>query len=446
MPTKGSQLVREFIDAISTRANFSVQRFPLSRTKNVYYFTNGMSALLYLHGRGEPPYKWGVTKNVIQQLKEQEKPWAIVLLYDSIETGYLLSENDVEYYIEKNVWPLARDGDYKPAIGSYLSRNTPFKSFNEFINLSKQLLEVDSFLIPPNKVTSRKSTVEYAIEYGNLHGNKPYEEHARQILPILVRQAKATQTITYTDLANEVGMPNARNLNYPLGNIGGALIKLGEQWGEKIPPIQTLVINKATGSPGVGISDFLPDPKKYRQSSARERKILVRLLLNDVFTYKRWHEVLAVLGLQPSAIPTIKPSQRQEIIKRKYGSSGESADHKALKEYVSHHPVIVGLLANTPPGEQEYQFPSNDAVDVLFKTSTVWMGVEVKHSNSVFEDIARGLYQCVKYQALIEAVQMVAQSQLLSRTILVLGGKLPEELKMVKNILGIEVLENVQTS
>ncbi len=56
-----------------------------------------------------------------------------------------------------------------------------------------------------------------------LIGDKLYQKRARLTLPLLVRQAKAEEPITYENLASELGMPNPRNLNYVLGSIGKAL-------------------------------------------------------------------------------------------------------------------------------------------------------------------------------------------------------------------------------
>ena len=52
-----------------------------------------------------------------------------------------------------------------------------------------------------------------------LIGDKPYQQQARKALPILVRQASVRKSIFYSDLADELKMPNARNLNYVLGSI-----------------------------------------------------------------------------------------------------------------------------------------------------------------------------------------------------------------------------------
>ena len=93
----------------------------------------------------------------------------------------------------------------------------------------------------------------------DIDGDKLYQKRARLVLPILVRQAKAEQPIYYSDLAEEIGMPNPRNLNYVLGAIGNTLKKFGEIWNEEIPLINFLVINKSNGLPGEGIYYFIKD-------------------------------------------------------------------------------------------------------------------------------------------------------------------------------------------
>ena len=85
-----------------------------------------------------------------------------------------------------------------------------------------------------------------------IFGDKLYQQRARLALPILVRQAAAGQSLTYGELANELGMANARNLNYVLGCIGVALEELGREWNEKIPLIQCLVKNQGYWIAGQG--------------------------------------------------------------------------------------------------------------------------------------------------------------------------------------------------
>src|SRR4051812_11898094 len=105
----------------------------------------------------------------------------------------------------------------------------------------------------------------------SIDGDAPYQQQARKALPLLIRQAHAEQPIFYSDLANELNMPNTRNLNYVLGSIGRTMICLSESWGEPVPPIQALVINKKTKLPGIGIDRFL-DKRSVGSLSSKERR------------------------------------------------------------------------------------------------------------------------------------------------------------------------------
>jgi hypothetical protein len=69
--------------------------------------------------------------------------------------------------------------------------------------------------------------------------------------------------------------------------------------------------------------------------------------------------------------------------------------------------------------------------------------VEVKSAASALLDVARGVFQCVKYRAVVEAVQATRNLKQNVRAVLVLGGELPDELTPVKNTLGVEVIERV---
>ena len=74
----------------------------------------------------------------------------------------------------------------------------------------------------------------------SLDGNKLYQECARATLPLLVRQAKVVQSIYYSALADELEMPNPRNLNYVLGSIGQEMDRISKKWKTKVPQIQAM--------------------------------------------------------------------------------------------------------------------------------------------------------------------------------------------------------------
>jgi len=274
-----------------------------------------------------------------------------------------------------------------------------------------------------------------------LRGNKLFQERAREALPLLVRQAKAEQPICYSDLAEELSMPNPRNLDHVLGYIGEALQELGERWKCTIPPIQSLVVGKYTRVPGEGFWGIVKDRKVFANSSLKQKRLVVQQMLQEIYHFDQWDEVLREYGLRPlknqwTRIP-------REVFRSRYGGSGESEEHKRLKEYISRSPLVLGLNLTLGKGEIEHEFPSADAVDVLFIRGQKWIGIEVKAKNSPLEDIARGIYQCVKYRALIEAQQMVEQKRPNAEVYLALGAKFPKDLIGLRNTLGINVIDNI---
>jgi len=59
-------------------------------------------------------------------------------------------------------------------------------------------------------------------------------------------------------------------------------------------------------------------------------------------------------------------------------------------------------------------------------------------------DVSRGLFQCVKYQSVTEAMLGVQGLPQNVRTVLVLGSKLPSSLKTTQHMLGIEVIDEIK--
>jgi len=186
--------------------------------------------------------------------------------------------------------------------------------------------------------------METAKKALSIHGNKLYQERARKALPILVRQAKASEKIFYEDLAEELGMPNPRNLNYPLGSIGKTLQEIGKSWKEKIPPIQCLVVNKNTGLPGEGISGFISYKNEFKKASTKKKEALVKLVLAEISDYHRWDSVLKYLGLEPASIPESVIQEIEKSVLSKKGSGGEGIEHKKLKPKKICRPVISWMF------------------------------------------------------------------------------------------------------
>ena len=265
---------------------------------------------------------------------------------------------------------------------------------------------------------------------------KLYQQRAFLALPLLVRQAEAGQPINYGQLANELGMPNPRNLNHVLGSIGTSLQNLGQLWGQDIPAINVLVTNKASGLPGHGFNEFLPDPAAFREATNAQQRATLQRATYRVCSYPRWRDVLAHFEAQPWKGPPPGPATHS------FGDhEGESPEHQAFKKAVSLHPAWFGIPRC--PATVEYRFVTGDAVDVLFIQGTRRWGVEVKSAVSQEGDILRGLFQCVKYRALFEAEQAAAGNACFVNVYLACEDEFPPTLRGVANLLGVEFFDRL---
>lgn len=282
---------------------------------------------------------------------------------------------------------------------------------------------------------------ETAVVSENMFGEKLYQQRAREAMPLLVRQTFAREPIFYQQLADELGMPNPRNLNFVLGSIGQSLAELAAQWGDPVPPIQCLVINQSEGIPGEGFGWFMPQAQ-WRGLSARQRRAYVDLVMQQIYAYPQWSKVLAALKLEPARIEVSDLLDGASAF-RAYGG-GEGEAHLELKSYVRDTPSVIGLPGRCQ-GVVEKRIPSGDCIDVFFDTMQEWVGVEVKSHLSDEADITRGLFQCVKYKAVLAAMLAVEQREVAARAVLVLGGSLPERLRSLKHTLGVTVFENVKS-
>lgn len=260
-------------------------------------------------------------------------------------------------------------------------------------------------------------------------------ELVRKIIPILVSWAKLGITNkTYGDIIHVLGYTRFSGIGDQLGYIENVMRELRKTTGEDIPTLNGLVKQPKTGIPSDGFEVVYPN---YNNLTLPEKKVFVAGINEKVLNYQKWDWVLDQLGLQPSKIIT---EQELEAISV-HGGGGEGKEHKTIKEYIYNHPESLGITGVSRK-EKEHPLPSGDRLDVYFETSDCKYAIEVKPSTSPDDDITRGIFQCVKYNAVMEAVRKIGYDKYAIRILLVIAGELSERNKKLAEALGVTIIQS----
>jgi len=265
---------------------------------------------------------------------------------------------------------------------------------------------------------------------------------AGKTLQWLVKFAEAQRIVTYGELSKIIQVNWRTVLPRVLGVIGHSLQLLSPD----IPPIQLLVVNQKTKIPGRwGLLGFLiKDKELLERLSLEDRRYQWEVAKAKVFDWK-WREVLDEFGLEPLPIGEMPLSELQKQVAAICSHGGvEQEGHLRLKKYVASHPGLIGLKYKGI-GLTEYTVLSGDRLDVFFDLPEQWVCVEVKGEQSPQVDILRGMFQCVKYRAVLEAQRHYTQNKgkVEVRVVLVLANQLPGDLEFLKALLDLEVIANV---
>lgn len=261
------------------------------------------------------------------------------------------------------------------------------------------------------------------------------------IIPILVKWARESWNSPhyYADVAKAIGS-NPQSVGGWLGLIWSHVI---HPRFPHAPALNALVSNKNSDLPSEGLDYVFPH---YSKCSLEEQKALVAKENLAAHEYD-WNPVLRELGLKALDVLSSDDLMKYTIrvfskYSGKHGKGGESLHHKRLKEYIQDHPKRIGISDDITFCSAEFITLSQDRIDVLFKTNDTTYAVEVKSEISDDDDIVRGIFQAVKYQAVLEAQGKVNGDTNNIKSILVIGRNIPSMAHTMAKILDVSVIEN----
>lgn len=199
-----------------------------------------------------------------------------------------------------------------------------------------------------------------------------------------------------------------------IGWVAGEMMDQIERADPDAPLINALV-TRQTGIPGLGFGgyyDRLLKPtgtRSWKHLGNRRKLEVIEEIRGEVRNYPNWDKLYrTIYGVAPPSNPkpkkfTERDGKPPETSRRP--GSGESPEHHRLKEWARENPQKLGL-GHLMKGELEKGLLSGDRIDVLFTDGTSFVTVEVKSILSGTDDHQRGVYQCVKYRAILEAQEL----------------------------------------
>lgn len=262
-------------------------------------------------------------------------------------------------------------------------------------------------------------------------------EWALKMIPVLIRWAQSAwdKPHYYSDLSAAVGH-NTNQIGRIMGIIQDIINDLNNSPDKNIPTLNSLVISKSTKLPSDGF-DYVV--KNYSQLSPDSKKGEVNKLNYQAHLYD-WQWVLDSLGLKPAKIFTPKDISKMRV--SHHGAGGEGKEHKALKEFICSHPESIGIKG-VISAKTEYDLLSGDRLDVYFECKgNKHIAIEVKPSTAPEYDITRGIFQCIKYKSVMDAVRVADYGNYDNKVILVIAGSMPDKNRQLANDLAISYIDN----
>ncbi len=262
-------------------------------------------------------------------------------------------------------------------------------------------------------------------------GNERSYELAKQMIPVLISWAQEKRSPQYYGTLSKAIGHGTAHIGYQLGVIGEIFANLSKESGKDIPILNALVINKNSKRPSDGLGAVIDG---YDQWDESKQKLEAQKANDRAYTYKDWPWVLNALGLLPFTGKT-EESIRKGNYKR---GKSEGPYHKALKEYILEHPEkfsITGIRQK----EDEHVLLSGDRLDVYFQLKDgKQIAIEVKSRISDDADILRGIYQCVKYKAVLSAECLAHGQNANVDAFLVSENNLSDETRKTANMLSVK--------
>ena len=297
-------------------------------------------------------------------------------------------------------------------------------------------------LAPVRKRGSRQNAGGAASVFPPNDENLESEHATGPLTAWLIHAAKSRRTMTYGQvkrrLESECGFGDIFTVR--IGRVAGAAMDRILEHSPRAPLLNVLLVQADTRLPGSGAAEYLARRNRgkhwLRGKDAHRHadwRSVVEHEARKVYAYTRWDKVYRQIYRCRLPDAAAKPAGKDKVGTRAGG--GEGPNHRALRLRVLKEPGLVRRGLRAEDAATEFELPSGDRVDVVAFAPERTAAIEVKSRDSDWADLHRGVYQCVKYRAVLEAQDIrrnpVVESWLVTEV------PLPNDLKALARLLDI---------
>ena len=288
-----------------------------------------------------------------------------------------------------------------------------------------------------------------AKEIGELLAIRPNNENLRQrAAPVLaqwlIREARRGSSITYGQAARRLEGEIGFNNIFPLSRMGipaGHLMDRILEVSPDCPLLNVLLVRQEGRVPSDGaggyMAAYLEQPELgepgYLDDHPAEWRAASEAVAADVYAFAEWDQVYEQAFGHP--LPPAADPEGQDGDGIAHGRHGEGPNHEELRLWVLNNPGAINPAYENFRAETEVVLDSADRVDVVFFGPNGTVALEVKSSDSNETDLRRGVFQCIKYRAVMEAMDI--RSEFTVAAILVTQEDLPGDLAALARLNGV---------
>lgn len=264
------------------------------------------------------------------------------------------------------------------------------------------------------------------------------EDTIRFLIRILSQAAREKERLTYNKAAEKIErrFDFSRIFRTRMGLLAGRMMDKILEQEPSAPLLNMLLVREDTRYPGKGVQGYLVNryPKKrwLKEQEClkthRDRwRDLADKAVEEVYNYGRWDDLCEDLYVND-----IEGKEKDGL---RYGRKGEGRNHKKLRLWVKANPDQIEKKLDIVETDTEVELRSGDRVDVCYYAKKKIVAIEVKSRDSNCADLCRGIYQCIKYKAVLRA-----QENRSIRSLLVTECKLTDDLRKLADRLGVRHL------